>query len=557
MKGFMVFVTMVCVLELGTAVYIKRKSGEHQSPENDLKLSDLLNVLKKSMERESARSNDNKEISFQLANETLTDEERDLQHSGRSYDDRKISFQRADGEGQEERRNEKRDFGQNLVIKKQMQPLRKRALSSEAAEFLKSHNDKRRIVSPKATDMLEMVWDDQLESIARSYAKGCNFEHNEARSSSVGYYVGENLYVSTGNISPDVAVTSWDNEKADYDYATDTCDPNSRFGCGHYTQVVWAKSEKVGCVKQFCDKIENFNDRNGNPLSGYLVVCNYGPGGNYNNRKPFTSGTTSCGNCPSGYTCVDRLCSKSSSTGGTTSPCETNPCKNGGSCSAEGGKAVCQCSTGWTGSTCEKQDTPTTTTIITNPCATNPCMNGGSCFVEHGTAKCSCTAEWSGSICQTLTSSVTYSITMICDFEIGMCLQNPMGDWKRFNYFSMNNEMIHPPQGDVFATAYVGNYVGTKYAVLKSYTLPETEVKLSFKYRILGSASLTLVYKEAGQPEVTQVINGKVINGNDSDSWSDWSGYVPAGKDTYFYLKAALSAYTAVAVDDVQYNYSS
>ena len=40
-----------------------------------------------------------------------------------------------------------------------------------------------------------------------------------------------------GNISPDVAVTSWDNEKADYDYATDTCDPNSRFGCGHYTQV--------------------------------------------------------------------------------------------------------------------------------------------------------------------------------------------------------------------------------------------------------------------------------------------------------------------------------
>ena len=118
---------------------------------------------------------------------------------------------------------------------------------------------------------------------------------------------------------------------------------------------------------------------------------------------------------------------------------------------------------------------------------------------------------------------MTYSITMICDFEIGMCLKNPMDDWKRvtiflflylsvslylfvrlvsicvclstrtsmhpftllnnitvctfiyllqFNYFSMNNEMIHPPQGKVFATAYVGNYVGTKYAVLESNTLP-------------------------------------------------------------------------------------
>lgn len=76
------------------------------------------------------------------------------------------------------------------------------------------------------------------------------------------------------------------------------------------------------------------------------------------------------------------------------------------------------------------------------------------------------------------------------------------------------------------------------FHLLQSFiTCIETEVKLSFKYRILGSASLTLVYKEAGQPEVTQVINGKVINGNDSDSWSDWSGYVPAGKDTYVRLQ--------------------
>ena len=30
---------------------------------------------------------------------------------------------------------------------------------------------------------------------------------------------------------------------------------------------------------------------------------------------------------------------------------------------------------------------------------------------------------------------MTYSITIICDFEIGMCLQNPVGDWKRVTIF--------------------------------------------------------------------------------------------------------------------------
>lgn len=38
------------------------------------------------------------------------------------------------------------------------EPLEKRGvLSGDAAAFLKAHNDKRRIVSPTATDMKEMV----------------------------------------------------------------------------------------------------------------------------------------------------------------------------------------------------------------------------------------------------------------------------------------------------------------------------------------------------------------------------------------------------------------
>lgn len=42
------------------------------------------------------------------------------------------------------------------------------------------------------------MWDEGLETIARNYAEKCDFNHNKLRSSSVGYYVGENLYVSYG-----------------------------------------------------------------------------------------------------------------------------------------------------------------------------------------------------------------------------------------------------------------------------------------------------------------------------------------------------------------------
>lgn len=42
------------------------------------------------------------------------------------------------------------------------------------------------------------VWDEGLATIARNYAEKCDFNHNKLRSTSVGYYVGENLYVSYG-----------------------------------------------------------------------------------------------------------------------------------------------------------------------------------------------------------------------------------------------------------------------------------------------------------------------------------------------------------------------
>ncbi|KAJ3700413.1 hypothetical protein LUZ61_004118 [Rhynchospora tenuis] len=86
---------------------------------------------------------------------------------------------------------------------------------------------------------------------------------------------GENLAWSSGkDYSTTDAVKSWVNEKDNYDYSTNTCVEGQQ--CGHYTQVVWRKSVKLGCAKVACD-----ND------AGTFIICNYDPPGNYAGERPY------------------------------------------------------------------------------------------------------------------------------------------------------------------------------------------------------------------------------------------------------------------------------
>lgn len=58
-------------------------------------------------------------------------------------------------------------------------------------------------------------------------------------------------------------------------------------------------------------------------------------------------------------------------------PCQPNPCQNGGTCTPQGNTFSCQCPSTHTGRCCEIR---VTTTTPYDPCRQSPCRNGGTCI---------------------------------------------------------------------------------------------------------------------------------------------------------------------------------
>lgn len=120
-----------------------------------------------------------------------------------------------------------------------------------------------------------LVWDDTLADYARNYAgqrsTDCVLQHS-------GGPYGENIYGGPGSgfgrFNARDAVASWVDEKQNYDHNSNSCAPGKI--CGHYTQVVWRKSVRLGCAR-----IECANDR------GLFITCNYDPPGNYADESPY------------------------------------------------------------------------------------------------------------------------------------------------------------------------------------------------------------------------------------------------------------------------------
>ncbi|XP_062921597.1 peptidase inhibitor 16-like [Mobula hypostoma] len=183
---------------------------------------------------------------------------------------------------------------------------------AEKKDLVNAHNEYRSRVMD-ASYMLRMKWDNDLEELALTHAKECIWEHNKNRGQT-----GENLYSVTGTVDLKLAVEKWYLEAANYTYDTMECSPLKM--CGHFTQVVWADSDKVGCASHFCDVLQGLTDNN---LS--ILVCNYSPPGNVLGQNPYKKGTP-CSECPDGFKCIDNLCtSEQDLNSGPETPPEPSP----------------------------------------------------------------------------------------------------------------------------------------------------------------------------------------------------------------------------------------
>ncbi|XP_057428425.1 pathogenesis-related protein 1-like [Lotus japonicus] len=136
------------------------------------------------------------------------------------------------------------------------------------ADYLNAHNAAR-----SAVNVPNLVWDDTVAAFAQNYANQRKGDCKLVHSGGGGRY-GENLAWGKPDLSGTGAVKLWVDEKANYDYNSNSCASGKQ--CGHYTQVVWKNSMRLGCAKVKCD--------NG---GGTFITCNYDPPGNYVGQKPY------------------------------------------------------------------------------------------------------------------------------------------------------------------------------------------------------------------------------------------------------------------------------
>ncbi|XP_075992358.1 cysteine-rich venom protein tigrin-like isoform X2 [Anticarsia gemmatalis] len=164
------------------------------------------------------------------------------------------------------------------------------------------HNFFRSKVRPTASNMLLMSWHEGAARQAQAYAEQCRFlKHNDIRENTVPNLgsCGQNLFVAAQKTPWFFALKTWFLEYRNFTYGYP--DYNLK-KIGHYTQMVWATSHKLGCGVAYCK---------GGPWGQfYNYVCHYCPGGNIARitQYPYKMGRPcdDCnGHCISGNLCTN------------------------------------------------------------------------------------------------------------------------------------------------------------------------------------------------------------------------------------------------------------
>ncbi|XP_038583478.1 cysteine-rich secretory protein 2-like [Micropterus salmoides] len=104
-------------------------------------------------------------------------------------------------------------------------------------------------------------WNNQAAANAQRWANTCSMKHSPPSSREISTSgCGENLYMSSYKNTWSNAIQSWYDEVKDWRYGVGAM-------IGHYTQVVWYRSNQVGCGMAYCP----------NSKYKYFYVCQYCP----------------------------------------------------------------------------------------------------------------------------------------------------------------------------------------------------------------------------------------------------------------------------------------
>ncbi|CAK7342876.1 unnamed protein product [Dovyalis caffra] len=123
-------------------------------------------------------------------------------------------------------------------------------------------------------NLTPLAWDQKLAKYARRWAAS-RLDDCQTLLHSPNSPYGENLFwAQKSHWNASWVVKYWGDEVKHYDPKTNECVNNTV--CGHYTQIVWNTTERIGCTHVLCNKNE-----------GHLFVCSYDPPGNIYYHGPF------------------------------------------------------------------------------------------------------------------------------------------------------------------------------------------------------------------------------------------------------------------------------
>lgn len=170
---------------------------------------------------------------------------------------------------------------------------------------------------PAAADMKQMTWDNTLEAVALRWAQQCQAGHDDCRRTPEFKIVGQN-YGMLGNsaVSPESSVSSFENWVNEISLTNPSIVDKFVGGkWGHFTQVIWATSYKLGCAQ-----VQFTENEQATTWHKTVLICNYGPMGNFVDNPIYIKGDP-CTKCPKGWRCIPgspypRLCAVPGETSG-------------------------------------------------------------------------------------------------------------------------------------------------------------------------------------------------------------------------------------------------